>query len=815
MDTWISNHNDQGGLVSEITSSFLQGGGNILNLTDPLLAKINVVKKSLQAAIELDEYTGGTSKNLVELLVSSCDGDLVTLENALRHNPDLVNQLFPNEENGISCLVFAICFDHPSLVELILRNSKADPDLNDTIVYYTPLMWAIHFNQIETVKLLLNYDADPYLCPKDDGKSAISLVGPDKFEIYEYFKIHNLLKQGSIEPEDDFYQMSFEQRDPLMDDLSNKIKLQSITSNHYQEEEKVAAYDEEAELANDPILSTLEDFQYDQLLPDQYIKFSDSDIPKLLDYIFEIRTKKIQYQYETKLPAAIIFQLVRYSHSKVESIELTEYLFEFFTTRLRSVTNTTSGVFNMATTDNTSPMGGSGDIVLLSYWLSVIQFLHFYFTKGNIYKKYPNFLQELVNLEQSLIATLSFSVNSRLNLLVDDCLLNFTNLIDVTNVLYAKDWNLFKSKPKEKLATYEDIMDMLYPPSMDQLMKPSPIKYLQVLGALDYVLRIHEVDNLIKSQTISQVFYYIDATIFNRIISQSKYCSRAKAIQIRLNISNLEDWLRRHNYSIYKPNSIGGLNSLCGNINKPLNNLLSDSSELDSPHSLAFYYHSLYHIGKKHLQPTIELLQWLQCVSLLEDEESLVLTINQFESLNYYQLFKVMNKLYKYEVNEQKIPKKLINKVKSYVNELGEKQIDSLSLHYMTQTNFLSKETYIYLNPNYVFGVTLPNLEELINNFGSGLGGIRVFRSRKYQPSLPIPVADDIEEMITENHRNINDTYDYEEQQESIESEEENTNRTENPIDIFKGDNLFKEVRLPSSLAHKNWGDDELETNQW
>ena len=260
---------------------------------------------------------------------------------------------------------------------------------------------------------------------------------------------------------------------------------------------------------------------------------------------------------------------------------------------------------------------------------------------------------------QSLIATLSFSINSRLNLLVDDCIINFTNLVDVSNVLYAKDWNLFK-KNKSHPNTYDDILNTLYPPSQNELMKPSPIKYLQVLGALDYVLKIHNVDNLLRLETYSQVFYYINCTIFNRIISQSKYCTRSKAIQIRLNISAIEDWLRSHNMKVYKPETIGGLSKLIKAGDVKLHYVLNEDSDPQyhkNPHYLQFYYHSLYHVGKYQLQPVIELLQWLQCMSSLNDEESLINTINQFDCLNYYQLVKVANKLYKYEVNEEKLPK--------------------------------------------------------------------------------------------------------------------------------------------------------------
>lgn len=834
---------------------------DILNLSDPLLAKIITSKKALQllesnivSGVSEDggeSNTNNENKAIIELLMSACDGDVVTLESITRSNPQIVNQLFPSDENGATALVYAVCFNNPDIVESLLENHKADPDIPDSIVNYTPIMWAVHLNYLNIVQLLLDHQADPFLSPKDDGKNASTLVFPENTEMYEYFRSHNLLKTNADNSQDIYQATSFLPQDDYEDDLSTKLKMHTITSNtignenEENSETQVIGEDEEYNLAQDPILQQLPEFEYDKLLPEQYIKFTDSDIPTLLNYIFDLRSQTT-YQHNTKLPAAIVFQLVRYSALKVESTELTDFLFDCFTARLRTITNTKSGAFNMAIQDDGKPANamGAGDIVLLSYWLSSLQFLHFYFGKNNIYLKFPRFLQELINLVQSLTATLSFSINSRLNLLVDDCIINFTNLVDVSNVLYAKDWNLFK-KNKSHPNTYDDIMNTLYPPTQMELMKPSPIRYLQVLGALDYVLRIHKVDNLLRLEAFSQVFYYINCTIFNRLISQSKYCSRAKAIQIRLNVSAIEDWLRSHNVKVYKPDTIGGLNKLLGNEDVKLHNLLNEDPSLKhrkNPHYLQFYYNSLYHIGKNQLQPTIELLQWLQCMTSLSDEESLINTINQFDCLNYYQLFKVANKLYKYEVNEVKLPKKLIQVIKSLMTEQGPNQIQRMFLHYMTQTTFLSKEEYIYLNPNYIFEVALPNLTELINSYGAGLGGVRILRNKKYQPSLPISIMDDIDEKLTENRSWQNETYDYDNEkdgEDDDEEEEHNEGANANgdsgsvhpgtfekkpthtkEIEDFKGDELFKQVQMPNSLLHKNWGDtstgvEDFESNPW
>ncbi|KAG7192048.1 uncharacterized protein KQ657_002405 [Scheffersomyces spartinae] len=794
----------------------------ILLFSDPMLGQILGSKKALQLILP---SANDQIRPIVDLLIACCEGDIVTVENRLRSAPSDVNLLYPKGSSGVTPLIYAICFDHVHLADTLLTKFNADPDTFDTIVHYTPLMWAVYLNRLEVVKLLLSVQADPYMAPSKGGKNAVDLVSPASPEIYEYFASHNIFPKGHEDDEDG--ETAAVAADDGVDAVAgNFLKLEVDDANRSLEEQ----LDEEF-LMKDPILQRLPEFDYEKLVHDEFIKFSEADIPELLDYIFGIRTTNLSYQHETKLPAAIVFQLIRYAHMKLESQELTNFVFECFTGRLRSVTNTKSGAMNMA-------VGSSevvnGDIVLLSYWLSVVEFLHFYFTKSELYLKYPTFLQDLINIAQSIIATLSLSINSRLVDLVDDCILNFTSLVEVSTVVYAKDWNLFGKKPKSHPSTYEDIFNMLYPPSITDLMKPSPIKYIQVLGALDYVLKIHQVDNLLRFQTFLQVFYYLNAVIFNKLLSQSKYCTRSKAIQIRLNISALEDWLRSHNYKLYQPDRIGGLNLLLGNEGEgvQLHNILNendDEENMKNPNTLIFFYSSLYQICHTQLQPTIELLQWLQCFSQLDNEESLVSTIRQLEKLNYYQLFKVVNKLYKYEVGEPKMPKKIINIIKSLMNEHGEKQVSAIPLHYMTQSTFLNKEIYIYLNPNFIFNVALPNKNELITTYGAGLGGVKVYRSKKFQPSLPLPIIDDIDELIREgdesrgNERSYRENREEEDEEEHTEEEEEEEEEDDNEEDEnrehnedkYMGDYLFKKVEMPDSLAHKTWGNDDIESNPW
>lgn len=184
------------------------------------------------------------------------------------------------------------------------------------------------------------------------------------------------------------------------------------------------------------------------------------------------------------------------------------------------------------------------------------------------------------------------------------------------------------------------------------------------------------------------------------------------------------------------------------------------------------------------------------------------------------------------------------------MNEQGPNQIKRLYLHYMTQTTFLSKEEYIYLNPNFIFEVALPNLTELINNYGAGLGGVRILRNKNISQHYQLPLLMRLMKfklriihggmiliiMQKEGEGDEEGEADYDddreengeanehgrEEKESLSTDGILGFKVDSPTtekDGFKGDEIFKQVQMPNSLLHKNWGDtggvEDFEANPW
>ncbi|KAK9894291.1 hypothetical protein P389DRAFT_163384 [Cystobasidium minutum MCA 4210] len=142
--------------------------------------------------------------------------------------------------------------------------------------------------------------------------------------------------------------------------------------------------------------------------------------------------------------------------------------------------------------------------------------------------------------------------------------------------------------------------------------EPSPKLVTTILSSTMFILQHYDYAGhpAIVVQAFSQLLYWIASELFNRIMTRKRYLCRSKAVQIRLNVSALEDWAR--------------------------------SNRLPP---------QMVHA---HFQPLNELLQWLQCLSSETSIDGLLMTMQNLRSLNPAQLQKAV-KDYRHEVEETKI----------------------------------------------------------------------------------------------------------------------------------------------------------------
>jgi hypothetical protein len=153
----------------------------------------------------------------------------------------------------------------------------------------------------------------------------------------------------------------------------------------------------------------------------------------------------------------------------------------------------------------------------------------------------------------------------------------------------------------------------------------SPQSITSLLTSILYVLQSYDVHPVIVIQAMAQLFHFLSCEIFNRILGNKKYLCRSKALQIRMNLTVIEEWVREHSL----PNRLGA-----------------------------------------YFNPVIQLVQLLQCVSQLQDLMDFISTTKSFDLLNPMQIKRlVLN--YRYEVNEVKLPEE----IEKYTMQISEDTI--------------------------------------------------------------------------------------------------------------------------------------------
>lgn len=77
-----------------------------------------------------------------------------------------------------------------------------------------------------------------------------------------------------------------------------------------------------------------------------------------------------------------------------------------------------------------------------------------------------------------------------------------------------------------------------------QFPQASPTIITNILNSILFVLRLQKVHRTTVHQVFRQIFAFLNAWSFNLILDTPEYCCRFRAVQIGLNFSNLEEWLR-------------------------------------------------------------------------------------------------------------------------------------------------------------------------------------------------------------------------------------------------------------------------------
>ncbi|KAJ2725962.1 hypothetical protein GGI07_000890 [Coemansia sp. Benny D115] len=203
---------------------------------------------------------------------------------------------------------------------------------------------------------------------------------------------------------------------------------------------------------------------------------------------------------------------------------------------------------------------------------------------------------------------------------------------------------------------------------------PSPRTITYILECLLDLLDMCEIHPIVTWGVMRQMFCYLGGELFNRVLTTRDFCSRSRAMQVRMNLTQINEWVRSVNKRLVAPQ----VESKSQKDQK-----LEGEGEGDGATAAAAVETAtcaetpaqtaetlLY---KAYFDPLIELLELLQCLTHLPDITEYFETTAKMQHLNILQQeTAVMN--YRYEVQEKRIDSDVVGYLESIAKEIRDGQ---------------------------------------------------------------------------------------------------------------------------------------------
>ncbi|KOS23455.1 Dilute domain-containing protein [Escovopsis weberi] len=680
-----------------------------------------------ERAIADDENMADSEKRELlqkALTTASSNGDEDKVKKLL--GEDIKPFVDPNlpDEDGTPPLIYACCFGHEAVAQALIEGG-ANVNQQDRS-QWTPLMWAMTNRHKGIAKLLLDKGASSEQ-KTSSGRTALDFVPPDSD--MPYYLHDNGYNIGTAGVMGDFYNPGFGQ-DKFEEELAeNEMRRRLMME---------SARDLEVDLGNvgmddqpepvDEFEEEQQEFDWSRCLYDQMFVFQENELDRILDIVITKMTPQ-RSPSQKPVPANMIFLSARYAH--YHSVpELLERLLVSAMERINDVVEK-----------------HQWDMTILAFWLSNATLLLHYLKKdAGLVEATTEFQAQLAELINEIFVLIVRDAERRLDKVLDVAMLEHETIPGFEGIAFQNEWKLFKRKT---IVKEEPLEKRFRPPSPKQRAKPAPRNVTSLLSSTLFVLDLYDVHSVISTQIISQLLYWLGSELFNRIMTTRKYLARTKAMQIRMNISVLEDWARTNNRQA--EHYEGGEMHASGD------------TTMDA--------------ARRYLTPVIQLLQWLQCFSSLEpdDFESLVGTLQQLKRLAPQQLIHSAAH-YRPEVGEKGLPKSALKYLLAIQKEAAIKRDkrrsraasplppqDSApstpvhsypssfalgtpgSLHPSTpsvpEDNDSDGEEELpenlLMDPAFMLPFSLPTVTDMLVSYGAGFGGVNRERERKYIPTIP------------------------------------------------------------------------------
>ncbi|PHH73953.1 hypothetical protein CDD82_5178 [Ophiocordyceps australis] len=694
-----------------------------------------------QEAVASDaKLTDTEKKEMLQriLTMAASNGDVAKVKSLLNGAAKPFIDVNAPDEDGTPPLIYASCFGHESVVQALIESgvNVNKQDRNQ----WSALMWAMTNRHKGIAKLLLDNKASSDQ-KTSSGRTAFDFVPPDsEMSWYLHDNGYNI---GNAGVTDDFYSPGFSQdrfeeemaenemRRRLMMESARDLEVDLGNVGIDDQPEPVDDFDEEQH-----------EFDWTRCLHDQMFVFQEHELDRILDIIITKMTPQ-RSPSQKPVPANMIFLSARYAHYH-SSPELLERL---LVTAMDLINNVVEKC--------------QWDMTILAFWISNATLLLHYLKKdAGLVEATVEFQAHLAELINEIFILIVRDAERRLDKVLDAAMLDHETIPGFEDITFQNEWKLFKRKTMVK---EEPLEKRFRPPSPKQRAKPAPRNVTSLLSSTLFVLDLYDVHSVITAQITSQLLYWIGAELFNRIMSNRKYLARTKAMQIRMNISILEDWARTNNRQA--EHYEGGETRATG------------ETTTDA--------------ARRHLAPSIQLLQWLQCFSSLapDDLEALVATLQQLKRLTPQQLIHAATH-YRPEVGEKGLPKSAMKYLLAVQKEAALKRerrrsrapsplsrttgqeskadgkeqesgggsdsteapaqaegpIEPEQKHPQEQQGEEDEAPeHLLMDPALMLPFTLPSVTDMLVSYGAGFGGLNRERERKYIPTVPAEFLEKLE----------------------------------------------------------------------
>ncbi|KAL3428200.1 Dilute domain-containing protein C25B8.08 [Phlyctema vagabunda] len=677
------------------------------------------------AVVSNDKLSENEKRDVLQkaLNMAASNGDVDRIQKILSGKAKSYVDVNAPDEEGTAPLIYASCFGHDAVVAALLE-AGADADKQDRN-QWSALMWAMTNRHKGIAKSLLDHGASPEV-KSSSGRTAFDFVAPDS-EISGYLH-ESGYHIGSVGVTDDFYNPGFSQ-DRFEEEMAeNELRRRMMMESARDLEVDLGnvGIDDQPESPGE-LEEEAQEFDWSRCLHDQMFVFQENELDRILDIIITNMTPQ-RSPSQKPVPANMIFLSARYAHYHA-SPELLTKLLICAMDKINDVVET-----------------NQWDMTILAFWQSNATLLLHYLKKdAGLTQSTIEFQQQLAELVNEIFILIIRDAERRMDKVLDAAILEHETIPGFEDITFQNEWKLFKRKNQVK---EEPVEKRFRPPSPKARAKPSPRNVTSLLSSTLFVLDLYDVHSVITAQILAQLLYWLGAELFNRIMANRRYLARTKAMQIRMNISSLEEWALANNR---QPEHYehGSMTS-------------TGETTVDA--------------ARRHLAPLIQLLQWTQCFSSLPDDdlEGLVTTLQQMKRLTPVQLLHAA-KHYRPEVGEKGLPKSARKHLENMDKELRlrkERSKNAAASPQSTPTrsangngaqtpgsstrpivpnttmplqvddfpidddvDYLPEQ--ILLDPALMLPFSLPTSTDMLVSYGAGFGGLNRERERKYIPTVP------------------------------------------------------------------------------